>query len=297
VKLTAEFPTVIDNSMRSTFARCPHEFYNRYILNRAATETNVHLIAGAAFAKGVEVTRISYYDKQMSFQDALAEGYRAVILDYGDFEPPADSNKTATRMADALIYYFTQFPIDDDFVKPVKFNERSAVEFNFTIPINIAHPTTGEPILYAGRFDMLGEMNDTIMVVDEKTTSQLGSTWGAKYDLSSQFTGYCWAAKQYGFPVSGVLIRGVSILKEKYGHAQHIMYRPQWQIERWQDQLIRDINRMKVSFESGVWDYDLADACGAFGGCPYKAVCSSPDEDRWLAMMPIVHYTPLNVED
>jgi hypothetical protein len=138
-------------------------------------------------------------------------------------------------------------------------------------------------LIYAGRFDMIGVNEQGVLyIVDEKTTSALGPTWGKRYDLSSQFTGYTWACHQYGVPVGGVLIRGVSILKTKYDKAQHIMYRPDWQVERWYRQLLRDIQRMIAMYRDGYYDYAIGNACGAFGGCAFSIVCSTNDEERWL---------------
>ena len=42
--------------------------------------------------------------------------------------------------------------------------------------------------------------------------SSLGEAWAKPWDLDSQFTGYVRAALEYGFPVAGVVIRGVGLL-------------------------------------------------------------------------------------
>jgi hypothetical protein len=41
--------------------------------------------------------------------------------------------------------------------------------------------------------------------------SSLGEAWAKQWDLDSQFTGYVRAALEYGFPVAGVVIRGVGL--------------------------------------------------------------------------------------
>ena len=108
---------------------------------------------------------------------------------------------------------------------------------------------------------------------DDKTTSQLGASWPRQWDLRSQFTGYVWGAARAGIKLDGFLVRGVSILKTKYDTLQAITYRPAWLIERWYEQLIRDITKMIQAWESGYWDWNLDHACAEYGGCPFKSVC------------------------
>lgn len=99
---------------------------------------------------------------------------------------------------------------------------------------------------------------------------------------NSQFTGYCWGAAKAGFPLQGFLVRGVSILKTKFETQQAITYRPQWMIDRWHAQLIRDVEAMIVAWESGYWDYNLDHSCNEFGGCIFKKVCLSEQPEDWL---------------
>ena len=276
------FPTHIDNSMRSEFVSCPRSFFNKYMLKRIPVIPSVHLHAGKAFASGMEATRKAFFDQGLSVDASLEIGYRTILEEYGNEDFGDDAVKTAERMAGALIFYFNAFPLDGDFVTPIKVNGKSMVEVNFALPIGVRHPDTNEPIIYFGRFDMVGESDKQIYIVDEKTTSSLGPTWGKKYEMSAQFTGYKWAMQEYGHDVSAILIRGVSILKTKYDKAQHIMYRPNWVVERWKQQLERDIQRMIECYKTNVWDYNLADSCGAYGGCDYQMPCQRQDEDAWL---------------
>lgn len=95
-------------------------------------------------------------------------------------------------------------------------------------------------------------------------------------------TGNCWGAERAGFPLQGFLVRGVSILKTKYDTMQAITYRPAWMIERWYEQLLRDVRRLKQQWESGVFDYSLDHACTEYGGCEFRQVCLSKDPTPWL---------------
>lgn len=290
------FPSVISNSIRSTFKSCHREAYNKYFLKRIPVIPSIHLHAGGAFAKGMEATRQAYFVAGLSDTDALLKGTSVLLDSYGDLPEDDTVVKTAERMAGALQYYFTIFPLETDFIKPhVGADGKPMIETSFAIPLPISHPQTGDPLLYAGRFDMVGDNAGSIFIVDEKTTNALGPTWGARYDNSGQFTGYVYAMQQYGLPIGGIMIRGIAILKEKYNHAQHIMYRPQHVIDRWYKQLLVDTADMIRCWESGYWDYDFADACGSFGGCDFRTVCTMNDPDDWLQGSNFMHnpYDPL----
>lgn len=79
-------------------------------------------------------------------------------------------------------------------------------------------------------------------------------------------------------------MRGISILKTKYDHAQAITYRSQWEVDRWLGQTMRDVARMVECWREGIWDYNLDHACTEYGGCPLTSVCKADMPERWLPM-------------
>lgn len=278
------FPEVIDNSLMSAFRSCPQKAFREFLQHYKPGKQSVHLHAGAAFAAGLEAAREAFYLHNLPHEECVKVGVKKLFTTYGNFECPADSPKSAERMAGALVYYFDHFNMETDHCKPVVMpGGKIGVEFNFLEPIDLLHPVTGNPLLYSGRFDMLAEYMGQRMGEDDKTTSSLGASWPAQWDLRSQFTGYAWGAAKHGFPLGGFVIRGVSILKTKYDHAEAITYRQQWQIDRWYEQLIRDLSRMISMWQNGNWDFNLDEACNSYGGCIFRKVCLSANPDRWLA--------------
>jgi hypothetical protein len=279
------FPEAIDNSIRSNFVACEAKFHHGFIRNISPSGTSVHLHAGGAFAHGVEATRRAFYVEGRSPDEAIGHGVQELLLFYGDYECPPESPKSAERMAGALEFYFSRYPLDSDYLRPWTDGSSTGIEFSFAIPLPILHPVTGNPILYTGRFDMLAEeqRSGTLFVVDEKTATQLGSSWAKQWELDAQFTGYCWGAQQYGKPVAGAIIRGVSILKTKYDSVECPVQRSPFQIERWYKQLLRDVQRMIEIWRSGEFSYQLdKGSCGNYGGCSYSILCNSPEPERWI---------------
>lgn len=277
------FPETIDNSALSAFRSCPRKFQLEYLEHWKPKTPNIHLHAGGAFARGLEVAREEFYVKGANPELSVARGVAAMLDFYGMFDAPEESVKGPDRMAGAMVYYFDQWKLQDDNAIPSTFpTGKRGIEFSFLEPLPINHPSTGNPLLYSGRFDMVVDYAGGRFGEDDKTASQLGATWSRQWEMRAQFTGYCWGARESGYPIDGMLVRAVSILKRGYDHAQTVTYRAPWVIERWMEQTLRDLKRMVRMWEEGYFDYNLDESCNAFGGCVFKQVCLSQDPKPWL---------------
>jgi hypothetical protein len=233
----------------------------------------------------LEAARRGFYEDNLSAPESIGLGLEALILEYGDFQCPPESAKSLERTLGALEFYFANYPLSHEGhgARPRIFpGGKRGIEFTFAQPLSILHPVTHQPILYTGRADMIADFAGGTYVYDDKTASSLGPSWARQWELRSQFTGYCWAAKELGIPVAGVLVRGVSILKTKFETQQSITYRSQFEIDRWLEQVHRDIERMIRCWEEGYWDYSLDHACTEYGGCSLAQVCKSSDPNGWL---------------
>jgi hypothetical protein len=260
------------------------KFFYEHMRHLKSQTPSVHLHAGGAFAQGLDITRKAYYGGGEDAKTAIGLGMLSLVEFYGDYECPPDSAKSCESLLSAFDYYFVNWGLETDILKPYMNKEIPAVEFSFALPIpNCFHPVSGEPLLYTGRFDMLGQLESGgVFVVDEKTTKALGPTWSQQWDLRAQFTGYCWAAKEYGYDVQGAIIRGISILKRGHGHAQAITYRPQWKIDLWLEQLQADVHSMIKMWKAGKWESNLDASCSLYGGCTFKPLCEVPNPENWI---------------
>ena len=278
------FPSTLDSTIMAAFKSCPHKAFREYIQHWKLRDQSVHLHAGGAYAAGMEAARRAFYIEGQSPDDSVAQGLHTLLEFYGDFECPPDSAKSAERTAGALEFYFSRYPLGEDLAIPLSLpGGKSGIEFNFLEPLDLVHPETGDPLLYSGRMDMMCSYEGMKLGEDDKTASQLGASWPRQWDLRSQFTGYVWGAARAGIKLDGFLVRGVSILKTKYDTLQAITYRPQWMLDRWYDQLLRDIRRMLQAWEAGYWDFNLDHACAEYGGCPFRGVCQMREPEALLA--------------
>ena len=306
------FPHAFDSTMIASFRSCPHKMFRQYMEHWKPQTESVHLIAGGAFAKGLEVARKAYfcgvvpvYEQQTDPKTGLQKqvkvgeiecpkedrdfsegaGLHSLLIAYGDFECPPDSAKSIERTAGALEYYFSQYPLGECGMIPITLPDGNrGIEFSFAEPLAVRHPVTGNPILYTGRADMIAEFAGGVYIEDDKTTSALGASWSRQWELRSQFTGYAWAASMAGIKTDGAIVRGVSILKTKYDTLQAITYRTSYEIERWYDQVNRDIERCITMWREGRYDFNLDHACAEYGGCSFVQICKSPDPETWLKM-------------
>ena len=286
-----EFPEVIDSTSLAAWKACPQKFLREHLQHWKPREPSVHLHAGAAYARGLEVARRSFYELNSGKEEAEAAGLQALIEAYGEFSCPADSAKSLERMCGALEFYFSRYPLGEDPAVPLLLpNGKRAVEFSFAIPLNFRHPLTENPILYAGRCDQIVEFAGGLYTFDDKTTSSLGASWSRQWNMRGQFIGYTYAAHKSGIPVTGTIVRGVSILKTKYDTAQALVNFSPLLIERWEDGLYEFLRSLKRAWEmtnlgfQDEFSYNLSESCAAYGGCPFVRVCGSPDPDAWLGM-------------
>lgn len=282
------FPLVWNDSLRSAFISCPQAAYWEFFHHYKSRYPNVHLHAGKAWASALETSRMAFYGDKTSPLEAQALGLQTLIKEYGDFSPPergSGASKSLDRLIEAFSYYFTAFPLDTDPVQPHYGRDgKPMVEFSFALPIddNLLHPETGEPILYAGRADMIATYAGSLSVYDDKTTSSLGATWANQWNRRSQFSAYAWAARCYGIQISQVVVRGIAILKTSINHAQAITVRTPHHVDEWHEQVVRDVKRAIQSWKEGYYDKALGEACSSFGGCMFQQPCMSKNPEPWL---------------
>jgi hypothetical protein len=251
----------------------------------------------------MEAGRIAYFNGAYNEQVAIEAAVEAGCEFYGDFQAPDKSLKTKARLITALRYYYEQWPLDED-LPPAP----GGIEMSFNVELPILHPDTGRPLRYVGRFDCLAQdvQIGRYYINDEKTASRLGDTWINQWDMDAQMTGYIWGVQQtLGRPAEIVAqIRAVSILKYECGHAQVEIVRPQWQVDRWYEQMLRDVRRMVETYERfgpgsrmnlDHVDMAMSNVCYEYArSCDFMKLCKSPNPERLIeGNYEVVHWNPL----
>jgi hypothetical protein len=290
--------------MMTCFRSCPQKFHLEFCRGLRPAGLSVDLHAGACFASAIEqVTRSVHVDGR-PLKDALAIAHARFFVEWGDFEIPEFKRtaKTPDRVWEAVEAYFKLWSPLTDHVQPYRTaSGEPTLEYTFAIPLDgetphgifPQHPSSA-PFIYCGRFDLLGNYNGNPCVRDEKTTgSSIGSSWSKSWDLRSQFLGYVWACQQSGIDVNTVVVRGIGIQKTQIVLEETIKVYSQSLIEKWLEQLRRDLWRLRRCYDEGYFDYNLGDACTAYGHCNFMTACASPTPEPWLTEFEVRHWSPL----
>lgn len=292
-------PLILDSSMLSIYRKCPQRFFNSFGASGAdapyglvPTYASIHLHFGSCFALGIEKVRTAFW-AGASEGAALEQGLNAALSAFG--EDWADIHKARTQPKNSawslirlLLAYFDHWPLSSDPLRPL-FTTHSCTEFTFAIPLSAEHLPS--PVLYAGRFDLLGALDGVPVVVDEKTTGRrFTSSWGEQWVLRSQFLGYIWALRQMDIDIRHVLVRGCALLTDAEDFTQALLTVPDFLLKRFEEELYTSARAILDNIRDNVFPYNLSDACVDYTTqqvCPFTPLCSAPDRTKWLSL-----YTP-----
>lgn len=294
---TLELPLHIDSTMLSCARSCLQKFKDEFCLGLRPATLSIDLHAGACFASAIEnVGRLVWQDG-LPLETAKLRAFALFMDQWGDFVPLKDTPKSRERVWEAIDQYFLQWPPASDHVQPYMLDGKPSFEFTFGIPLQPAdgwpeHPS-GQPFVYCGRFDLLGQIGSKLCVRDEKTTTSIGNSWSEQWTLRGQFLGYLWACQQSGLTIDTVVVRGVGILKTKITLVEAIKTYPQSRIALWLEQTRRDLWRIRRAWDENYWDYNLADACTSYGGCSFRDLCASDNPERWYDSFTVRRWNPL----
>lgn len=308
------FPRVIDNTMYSDWRSCPHRFFRRHLQGLSKGRVNTHLHFGGCFASAVERARLNFCageDASSCVKDACEQ----FITSWGNFEIPdgatqSERNKSLAAGLLAVQDYFREWPLDapdePGGCEIYVHDNKPCVEFSFALPIpGSRHPDTGEPIIYCGRFDMIGRLphSHTLLGVDDKTTGALGDHWRSQWRLRSQFTGYVWGAREFGVSLDGFRVRGTAILKGQTKFDYVDTPRAPWMMDRWLTQLQHDLDLMTEqyidwkgrpsSYTPHPFGQNFDHACSDFNGCEFIDLCASATPETWLSEYVVDRWNPL----
>lgn len=299
MKVEAILPAVLDSTMLNTFRPCPQKFYDEYILGLRPPDTSIDLHAGAVFSITLEAFYREIYTNAANTSTALARAYAVFQSAWGDFVIRKERHpKTPENMWAAVEDYVRVYPPGSDSVQPWFAGPNASFEYSFALPLDLpgfpVHPGSGDPFIYAGRFDMLGKKDSRPCIRDEKTAQRLESNWSEKWDLRSQFLGYCWALQRAGVPCNTVVVRGVIITLTSIRQVEAIKIYSQHLIEKWLEQTRRDVNRLVRCWNEGYFDYNFGDVCTMYNHCPYIPLCSSHQPENWYESYEVRRWNPLS---
>jgi hypothetical protein len=295
-------PQFIDSTMLNCFRTCNQRFFDEFVLGLRPAEISIHLHAGGAFSGAMEQFYQNFWTEgavgYRNQRTALSAALPKFLSLWGDFSPSKPTPKTRENIWNAVEAYLEKWPAETDHVQPLEFNKRKTVEFSFGIPLDFPgfprHPVSNDPFIYCGRIDLLGTYNGRTCIRDEKTTGRLEANWASQWDLRSQFLGYCWGCTVSGIPCDTAVVRGIVIHKHDINLVEAIKLYGQWEIDRWFEQLRRDLNAIVRCFNEKWWNFNLGEACTMWGGCSFADLCKSQHPERWYDSYKTKRWNPLD---
>jgi len=275
--------TAWDATSLAAFEKCPRYYYFRHIKGWQPINRSVHLTFGGIYASSLE-----HYHKHvaagMTKQEATRLVLRQAMVDTWIY--PADPEdgpgtpwesfhnaKTRDTLLRSIIWYLDQFA-DDNTPTVILSDGTPAVEYSFTVPFT-------KDYLYCGHIDRLVEYSGGIYVMDQKTTgSTLTAKFFSNFTPDIQMSGYTWAGKIiFNLPVSGVIIDAAQIAVGFTRFERGFIHRPQSLLDEWYENSLTTIEAAKAAHESNHYRMNRT-ACGNFGGCEFRKICSRAPEHR-----------------
>jgi hypothetical protein len=312
-ELSYELPQVVDSTIITSGRSCMKKCFNAHMQHLRGDGEHIALLAGGTFAAGLEAFRwhafTNFHQPDYAFDFAL----QAMIIRWGDYvlTDPKDTRQF-DKIAWALREYFKKWPTLSDPIRPHLSGPREDPTFEFSFAVELEpskgfplHPTTYEPFIYAGRFDLMGMYNDILPVIeDDKTTRILGPSWMDQWVMRHQFLGYIWALKQLGYPHRHVVVRGIGLKKELELIETQPIHVPNHMLDKFEDSLRSTLHRMvqvvtDARDKGGMPDPEFGEACiQYFKPCVYTPLClSTPQNElRFMRTMNREKWDPLGTE-
>lgn len=284
------FPSIVDSTMLSDVGLCHRKVYWAWFRHKVPALGSIHLVAGGAYARGLEVARKLYYSRDSAYypdkiQNAMPAAWRAAVSAWDGFQAPEKSPKQLWRVLEAIDYYFRAWPPGTDHLQPYELAPgRPAIEFTFAFPLpDCFHPETGDPILYAGRIDEIATLDNQLFVLDDKTASELGPAWPQKWDLRGQFLGYMHAVDQMlHLKLAGVAVRAMCFRKHGYETAEKLIFFQPWQVEEWLEATVQKVQGLIEAYKRNRFVKAYGEPCAMYGGCNYRTLCTKREPELWL---------------
>ena len=202
-----------DNTKCEAYRRCPRKYYFRHV-----RMWNPELMAkplGFGLAWHDAMDFIWLHTKQNDKPSLLKGAKETFLNSWKKHNMPIEDEilmsiypRTPGRADEMLEYYINKYY---DWLNEIEIME---IESAFIVPIGDG---TLEHVMYMGRLDKVYKdpcLNNKIVILDHKTTSQMANSWFESFSPNSQVDGYSFAgAMMYGDEFWGIMIDGASVMK------------------------------------------------------------------------------------
>lgn len=274
-----------DSTSLGTLKTCPRKYQLSIVEGWSPRRTSVHLLFGQYYHSALEAydhARSAGEDHEEAVRKAV---HRAMRDTWHDGRPwqSDDQYKNRWTLVRTVVWYLEEFA--NDVARTVQLaSGKPAVELSFRFATDYT-AQDGTPFLLCGHMDRLAEFNDSTYVFDRKTTkTTISPSFFEGFSPYNQFTLYALAGKVvYGTEVSGVVVDGAQVAVGFSRFERGFSPRKHDQLEEWYGELGTWLRLAEHFARTQSWPMNDT-ACGNYGGCPFRGVCSKPPGTRqmWL---------------
>lgn len=307
-----------DSSSLGYLKVCPRLYQYIMIEGWKPKGESIHLRFGSEYHEAIQDYEIAKATGE-SHTDAIHTAVRNLLSRVSDWEvdegSKAGNYKNRNTLLQLCIDYFDHYA-DDPAKTLILENGKPAVELSFSFALDwgpSASKGTGagtpeyiapQPYLLSGHLDRVVTFNDSIFVLDHKTTTTTPSQYFfSGFNPSNQMTLYTLAGRVVlDTPIRGVIVEAAQIMLDKPSRfVREPTHRTQDQLDEWVGDLRYWFSLAETYAEAGFWPMNDT-ACGMYGGCKFREVCAkSPQvreiylksdfvklapEDRWNPLKP-----------
>lgn len=276
-----------DSTSLKLFLECPRKYKFKMLDGWTSRRTSVHLKFGGWYARALE----EYYKfiaNGMSSDEALLTIVHNALIASWEYEKDENLNdlpgtggpwisdhntKTRENLIRTIVWYVDQF--ENESISVIKTSDgKPAVEYSFALPVD-------DGIVFSGHIDRLVEYSDSPYVMDQKTTGTTITPYyfdGFKPDM--QMSMYTFAGRMiYNMPVKGVIIDAAQIAVGFTRFARGFTHRTEAELNEWYDETLSLAHTIRLATREQRFPANPT-ACGNFGGCEFRGVCSRSPEVR-----------------
>lgn len=291
---------------------CPRLYEYTMIQGWQSRDESIHLRFGIEYHTALQ-EYAAFRSRGIRHDDAIHDTIRSLhgrVFDWDvDRNTRAGKYKNRESIVGLVIDYLDHFGAEDPAETFIMANGEPAVELSFRFALDwgpecaqthgspeldedaaklIAMgvdpgPTmSAQPYLLCGHLDRVVNYNDSLYVMDHKTSIQtIGTYYFDQWSPSNQMTLYTLAGNVVlNSPIKGVVISAAQILLEKPNYfARGFTYRTSDQLHEWMEDLRFWLGQAEAFATANYWPMNDT-SCTKFGGCKFKEVCSKSPQVR-----------------
>lgn len=276
---------VWDSTSLGWLKTCPRLYQYQMIEGWIPNENRVHLTFGIWYHSSLEqydhaiaqgLSHDEAVDRALKY--ALEVSWERKEIDGIQVSRPwrSDHNlKTRETLIRSVVWYLDHFK-DHPVQTLILSDGKPAVELSFKMDM-----PGMEGYMLAGHLDRVVSWNNALYVMDRKTTgSTLSSYYFSGFEPDNQMTLYTLAAKViYHAPVQGVIIDGAQVAVGFTRFGRGFTHRSDAQLQEWVHELKFWMGQAEAFAKANYWPMNDK-ACGMYGGCTFRKICSKSPEAR-----------------